>query len=280
MCDADSAPVLQHILVALDGSPHSRAALDAAVRLAAPGEATVEGLFIEDERLLRTAQLPFVDEIRSYTDPPQHLDEDRMQRRLRHRAQRAEQALIQKTEQAEVSYEFRTVQGKVTSAIRAAAAKTDLLVLGKTSTDSSRRRLGTTSRALLTDAPAPVLVLRKTVPAEHPILLYYDGSEAAQTALQLAVALTRFREHVPMKVLLPAHDDADPGRLREQVESHPTADVPLRIYPLSRSEIQHLSAFARQKEGLVILPACCPSLSTTSLQQFLYDIDRPLLVVP
>lgn len=280
MCDADSDAALQHLLVALDGSPHSRAALDAAVRMAAPIDATVEGLFIEDETLLRTARLSFVEEVRSYTEPPQHLDNDRMRRRLRRRARQAQHALRRAAERAEVASTFRTVEGEVTSQLRQAAADTDLLVLGKTSTDSSRRRLGTTSRALLADPPAPVLVLRKAVPAHHPFLLYYDGSEAAQTALHLALVLSRLQDDMVLKVLLPDPDDAAPRRLREQIEAIATSDLSLKFLSLRCTERRHLSAFARQKKGVVVLPSCCPSLDTTPLQRFLYEIDRPLLVVP
>jgi nucleotide-binding universal stress UspA family protein len=46
---------IRRILVALDASPHSFAALEAAAHLAAHLEAELFGLYVEDENLLRGA---------------------------------------------------------------------------------------------------------------------------------------------------------------------------------------------------------------------------------
>lgn len=280
MSEEDSA-TLHRILVALDASPHSRAALDAAVRLATPFEAEVEGLFVEDKTLRRAAQLPFAKEVRAYTAPPRRLSDQRLQQQLRHQARYAEHALRRAAGSADVSHSFRTVEGDVTQELRQAAAEVDLLILGKTSTASSRRRLGSTSRTLLSDAPSSVLVLRKAVPAQQPLLLYYDGSDAAETALQFAVRLSQRTDKRPLQILLPPPDaDADPEALEDRIQGqHGEADIPMHTHPLTPAEAHRLSAFAREKEGIIILPAGCPPLCTTSAQQFLYETDRPLLVV-
>lgn len=270
---------LRRILVALDASPHSRAALDAAVRLATGFDAEIEGLFIEDETLLRAAQLPFCKEVRAHTAPPKQLNDRRIQRQLRHQAEYAEHTLQQVAEEAEVPYNFQTVQGDVTRELLQAAAQVDLVVLGKTSTASSRRRLGSTSQTLLSEASSPVLVLRQVVPAQEPIVLYYDGSAPAKSALQLAVQLSRHAEGTPLKILLPDHED-EADRLRDEIRTqYGDTSVPFYVHRLTRAECHRLSAFARQKGGLVILPAGCTPLCGTSLQQFLYEMDRPLLVV-
>lgn len=277
MSEETSSP-LQRILVALNASPHSQAALDAAVRLAATFGAEVQGLFIEDETLLRAAQLPFAKEVRAYTTSPQRLTDQRMQRQLRYRAEYAERTLQYAAEQAEVEYDFDTVEGAVTRELLRAAAETDLLVLGKTSTASSRRRLGSTSQTVLTDASAPVLVLREAVAPQRPILTYYEGADVAEGTLEMAGQLARRDGPRPLTVLLPPEADAD--RLREEVRARPVvADVPLRVHVLTPAEARRLSAFARRDDGLVVLPAGCDPLSHVPLKQFLYEIDRPLLLM-
>jgi len=276
---SEEPPSLRRILVALDASPQSRAALDAAVRLAGVFEAAVDGLFVEDEELLRASQLPFTAEVRAYTAPPRRLNDDRMQRQLRHQAEHAERVLRRAAEQGDVPYDFHTVEGDVTQELLRAADEVDLLVLGKTSTESSRRRLGSTSRTLLADASSPVLVLRRPVPPQKPLLLYYDGSAPAETALDLAVRLAR-RDGVALDLLLPVHDDAETDRLAEEVHARTDGpDVSIRLHRLTRAEAHRLSAFARKDGGLVVLPSCCPSFGDTSLKQFLYEMDRPLLLV-
>ena len=279
MSEETSSP-LQRILVALNASPHSRAALDAAVHLAEIFEATLKGVFIEDERLLQAAQLPFAEEVRAYTTSPKRLTDRRVQRQLRYQAEYAEHTLQYAAEQAEVDYDFETVQGHVTRELLQAAPEVDLLVLGKTSTASSRRRLGSTSQTILSDAPSSVLVLRETVPPQPPILTYYDGTAAATATLRLAAELARRGNPQPLTVLLPPGTESETRRLREALQTQYAAlDFSLHVHPLTPAESARLSAFARRTDGIVILPDECAPLAHTPLKQFLYELDRPLLLM-
>jgi nucleotide-binding universal stress UspA family protein len=276
-----SSRIFRRILVALDDSPHSRAALDMAVRLAADLEAELEGLFIKDENLLRAAQLPFAEEVRTHSVSPKRLTDRRVERQLRYQAERAEATLQEATEQAEVAYNFRVVEGDVTHELLQAAEEADLLAMGKTSTQSSRRRLGSTSQALLSEAPTPVLVLRRVVQPRRPILTYYDGSEAAQTALRLAAGLTSRGATHPLTVYLPVADEEETERLRAEVEEEYGDRVAqLDVQPLTRVELNRIATLARREGGgLFVMPGGTAPLSDTSLKRFLYELDRPLLVV-
>jgi len=278
---ASSSQLFRRILVALDASPHSRAALDMAVQLAADLEAELEGLFIKDENLLRAAQLPFAEEVRTHSVSPKRLDDRQVDRQLRYQAERAEAALQDATELSEVPYNFRVVEGQVTRELFRAAEDVDLLAMGKTSTQSSRRRLGTTSEAILSECSTPVLVLRRTARERQPILTYYDGSDAAQSALRVAARLaTRGATH-PLKVFLPTADTDETERLRREVqEEYGDRVAEIEVRPLTQIERARLATLARREgRGLFVMPGGCSPLSDTSLQQFLYELDRPLLVV-
>ncbi len=276
-----SARLFRRILVALDASPHSRAALDMAVRLAADLEAELEGLFVKDANLLRAAQLPFAEEVRTHSVSPKRLDDRRVERQLRHQAERAEAALQDLTEQAEVPYNFRVVEGQVTRELLRAADEADLLAMGKTSTRSSRRRLGTTSQSLLSECSTPVLVLRRPTRRREPLLTYYDGSDAAQSALRVAARLAMRGATHPLKVFLPAADADETERLRAEVrEEYGNRVAQLQVRPLTAVERDRLATLARREgRGLCVMPGGCSPLSDTSLQEFLYELDRPLLVV-
>lgn len=281
MPEEESDRPFRRILVALDASPHSQAALDMAVRLAVGFEATLEGLFIKDEDLLRAARLPVAEEVRSHTLPPKHLSDRRMERQLRHQAERAEAALQKAAERAEVEHTFRVVEGRVTRELLKAAQETDLLAIGKTSTTSSRRRLGTTCEAILSEAPVPVLVLREAIQRRQPVLTYYDGSEAAVASLKVAAQLALRAGDSILKVLLPATDEAEDQRLREEVREQYADLVPrLQIRTLTQTEVDRL-AMLTQQEGpcLFVLPDTCPPLMNTPHERFLYQTDCPLLVV-
>lgn len=278
---SSSSRLFRRILVALDDSPHSRAALDMAVRLAADLETELEGLFIKDENLLRAAQLPFAKEVRSHSVSPKSLDDRRVERQLRYQAERAEAALQEATEQFEVAYNFRVVEGQVTRELLRAAEEADLIAMGKTSTQSSRRRLGTTSHTLLSESPTPVLVLRRPGRRRQPILTYYDGSDAAQLTLRVAAHLASGGASRPLKVFLPATDEEETEQLRTEVEKKYGDRISqLGVRPLTEIEIARIATLARREgRGLFVMPGGASPLSDASLQRFLYELDRPLLVV-
>ncbi len=281
MPDLESSPAFRRILVALDASPHSQAALDMAVQLAVGFEATLEGLFIEDENLLQAARLPIVEEVRSHTLPPKNLNDRRVKRQLRYQAERAEAALQQAAERAEVEHTFRVVEGQVTRELLKAAQEADLLAMGKTSTTSSRWRLGTTCETILSEAPGPVLVLRQAIQQRQPVLTYYDGSETAATTLRVAAQLALHAGNSVLKVFLPAKDDAESSRLRKEVYNQYGDVIPhLQVRLLTEAEVNRLAALTRQ-EGpcLTVLPGNSTPFENAAHQRFLYEADCPLLVV-
>ena len=274
-----SPRAFRRILVALDGSPHSRAALRLAVALAADLEAELNGLFVKDENLLRAAQLPFAKEVRAHSVPPKTLSDRRVERQLRRQAERAEAALEDVAGSSGVTYNFRVVEGQVASELLRAAGEADLLAMGKTSTESSRRRLGSTSRTLLTESSTPVLVLRRTDYRRPPLFTYYDGSETARTALRVTAQLAS--HGASLTVFVPADDEADTEQLRDEVhEAVGARTSQVQVRPLSAFEVDRLAPIARRTgPGLFVMPEGCAPLTRTSLQRFLYELDGPLLVV-
>src|SRR6516165_5238200 len=170
MREGEAEFVLHRILVALDASTHSMAALAAAVQLAAAMEAELEGLFVEDINLLRLAGLPFAREVR-HTASLEALDSLRMERALKAQAAQAREALAAAARRAQVQWSFRVVRGQVTQEVLAAAAKADLVTLGKQGRSRSPgARLGSTALRVALDAPGALLLVEYGVPAGQPVL--------------------------------------------------------------------------------------------------------------
>jgi nucleotide-binding universal stress UspA family protein len=279
--ETSSRPI-RRILIALDASPHSEVALDAAVQLAAHFEAELRGLFVEDINLLRSADLPVTREVQSFRLPARSMTQGRLRRQLRRQAERAQQLMHAAAYRTEVAYSFDVVRGRVTDRLLEAAKDTDLITLGKASSDrSSRRKLGRTAREVLQNASQSVLVLRKAARPDHPVMVYYDGTNTAESALELAVALARMGPSRPLRVLLPANDADELQRLRDAVTERYSHTVPgLHVHPLTQIEAARLATVAHTSgKGPVILPAGAPPLADANLQEFLYDLDRPVLVV-
>ena len=142
----------------------------------------------------------------------------------------------------------------------------------------------TTDRAARTapkPSPPSVLVLREAAHPDQSMLVYYDGTDTAESALRLAVALTRMSPPRPLVVLLPADNADEIQRLHDAVTERYSHTVPnLHVRRLTKVEATRLATVAPTKEyGLVVLPAGAPPLGDSNLQDLLYDLDRPMLVV-
>ena len=88
MSNADREGSVRRILVALDASPHSLAALRAAAELAADLDAELVGIFVEDINLLRLSDLPLASEVTIYTTTSRRLNRQEIERQLRSQAVR------------------------------------------------------------------------------------------------------------------------------------------------------------------------------------------------
>jgi nucleotide-binding universal stress UspA family protein len=185
-------PPIRRILVALDASHHSLAALEAAAELAAALKADLEGLFVEDVNLLRLAALPAAREVQYPCCPAERLDPARMERQLRAQATQAQRALTWACKSREVTYSFRVVRGEVSPQVLEAALGADLLSLGRCSRPFTRSvRLGSTARAAAAEAPSSVLLMQRGMRVKPPVVLTYDDSPTGRRALAMATHLAR-----------------------------------------------------------------------------------------
>ena len=80
---SDTARAVRRILVALDASAHSLAAVEAAARLAEKVDAELEGLFVEDVNLIRLARLELAREIDVLSARLRDLESQQLERQLR-----------------------------------------------------------------------------------------------------------------------------------------------------------------------------------------------------
>ncbi|NIO41266.1 MAG: universal stress protein, partial [Burkholderiales bacterium] len=112
---------VRRILVALDASPHSQAALRAAAELAAELKAELLGVFVEDINLLRLAALPGAEEVVSALGRARALDPVRLERALRLQAAELRRALESVAAETHVRWAFRVTRGRVVNELLSAA---------------------------------------------------------------------------------------------------------------------------------------------------------------
>jgi nucleotide-binding universal stress UspA family protein len=208
---------IHRILVALDTSPQSLAALRAAIELAVKFQAQLQGLFVEDIDLLRLAGSPYAREVLLPTAKEMPLDRTSMERKLKAHAEQARQALAKAADQAKVEWAFRVVRGSVASEILAATAECDLLALGWRGWSLYKKsHAGSTASAAMSKAVPVLLVSSRGLITGVPVFVWYDGTLASKRGVLAAAELARVASQ-KLTVLLPSLEPGSDDHLQEQV---------------------------------------------------------------
>lgn len=279
MSREDHGLAIRRILVALDSSRHSLAALEAAAELAAHTEAELLGLFVEDVNLLRLARLPFASQVSSASATAESVDSARMERELRGQAAQARRALAAAAERARVRWSFRVARGEVAAEVIAAAEEVDLITLGKRGLASNGQRLGSTAHAALSSARRSLLISQHGSPFRPPVLVVYDGSEGSRAALEVALRLARATGH-RLVVLLVNGTAVPPAELQEVVAREIGSQGPAVRYrgAYGANALSLAHALRGEPEGFVVL-SDSGRLSRDELGKLLQQVRNPVLVV-
>jgi nucleotide-binding universal stress UspA family protein len=279
MPEPEQGKPIRRILVALDASPHSLAALDVAVDLAAQLGAEVEGLFVEDINLLNLADLPMARELVVYASHPRRLDRVRMAEQLHVQARMARKALEQLAEKAQVPWSFRVARGVIVAELLAAAEEMDLILLGRTGW-SNRRRVGSTTIAVATQAGRHTLIIRRGAHLGFPVGIVYDGSAHAQKALSMAVDLLRYQEGYLIVIIKAADFDAA-HQLQAQISAWVRQrNLHAHFRWLVGEELTGLDSLIKEEGcGILVLPAELEVLQGDRLQPILDRVQCPVFLV-
>lgn len=271
---------VRRIVVALDASLDSLAALEASAELAAALGAELAGLFIEDATLFRLAEHPAVFEIDFLSGRQRRLLRRQLERQLRVQAERARTLLARAAERRGVAWSFRSLRGSVAEELEQDASQGDLIVLGAVGR-SLRRAPGSTVRALLVRGTGPVMVLRRGVRLGPVVHVVHDGSDAGWRALELAASLIRGRAARLSVFLLGSQRDRT--RLREALDWW--ADrrgIQVRLIQLTEEQARLsriVGLVTRERCGLMVLPRASLRGEQEALGEVLARLDCPVAAV-
>ena len=272
---------IRRILVALDASTHSLAALEAAAGLAASLQAELIGLFVEDENLVHLAGLPFAHEVRSPSAVRQPMSSDKMEQEMRLQASQARRALREAAERVQAKWRFQTVRGQVTASVLTAALEADLLAMGRVSRPlSSQSHLGSTARAVSVQTKGSVLLMQQGSDLSYPVLVTYDGTPAARQALATAALMAKASGD-NLTVLLLGDSAEAVSPLREEVSDWlEKQNLPVRTLWLPQASVENLAALIQAVDDCVlVLGGENPLLEADAIQELLDTTDCPVLLV-
>jgi nucleotide-binding universal stress UspA family protein len=256
-----AAPRTKRILITLDTSARGQAALQAAVQLASSIRAELQGMFVEDEDLVRLAQLPFACEVEFTSAMTRPILASVMERDLKSAAQRTQQAFARVLEQKNLSWTFHVVRGTMAQATFAAAADADMLVIGQQ------------GRALQMSS-AGMLPARRSRTSR--VVVVFDGSESSFRAIELAHTLADSNQSLLCVLVLDFQDGEHSQRCSTWLKQNGVrADVDVLIDP---SEHLILGYVRARLPGALVINRDSKCLNEDQLAEIVNQCDCPVIL--
>lgn len=264
---------VRRILIGLDGSAHSRRALEAAVELARVFEAEVEGLFVEEDSWHRPGLSGGGRVVGAYTGTVRTLEPGELGRELGAAARRLARLVEEAGGRLRLTSSFRVERGRPDAVILGAAGSVDLIAVGCVGRAPGKAgRLGRTARALIESSDRPVLLLGAGAQLGRRIVLVHEAGETSDRALSLALQLAG-RWGVTLELLT-----AEPSALRGATASDGEDGV--RVHRVDAITPGALIRHVGPRTGtLVVVSRSGRLLAESDAEATILRLQSPLLLV-
>ena len=198
----------RRIVVAVDASSDVRATAAAAAGYAARLGASIDGFFVQDQRLIDLARVAVARESSVLSGRGDLLDPAALQHQLHTRAARVERLMRREAERRGVAFAFTTCVGGCAAAIVESAVGADLLVLGRLADPISTRRRATPQvRRVVAEQAGAVLFPGPYLGDDEPATLVVRADGQLEQAIQDALGWLDPRRAIALWLL----ESQEPG---------------------------------------------------------------------
>ncbi len=269
------------ILVALDSSRHSQAALESAAYIAKLLEARLSGLFVHDAQWLRISRLPTAFEINEITGEITPIAKDSIEKQIQKLEERIRGHFEQITQELQLTHTWKSVQGTVKEKVLEAAKEADLITVGRIGRSFYKSgKLGSTARAVIQELDKPVLILQEGYELKDNIVAVYDGTEESKTGVNLASVLAQKNQNKLIVIDLTHGTPESADTERELDKMLHLATVELEILTLKDPNIgKFLFLLSRLEGGLLVLPKTVRYTKDSNLERILEAVHSPILLM-
>ncbi|WP_020612512.1 universal stress protein [Sediminispirochaeta bajacaliforniensis] len=254
--------MIKHILVAVDGSPHSMSALRYGLDIARKNNASIEALFVIDRR---KTQMPYmytggaydISYERIYIPPDPQMREfyEKIHADIRSFGEKVISQCEKEAEDAGLECNGMIEEGFPAELIAERGRCADLIAIGQRGENAQYKRdmVGSTTEDLVRRSVRPVLVC----PAEHwaieRILFPYDRSRSAENALRYYI--NNFHETTDQLVMMTASEGNSENDSHEQerrfLEEHGV--TPKMLFTEGSPVHEVLAAAKREKSDMIMI---------------------------
>lgn len=277
MDDSDETSIkMTEILVALDHSRHSRAALKSAASIAKLMEAKIHGLFVHDDQWLRLSRLPALAEIDELTGRISPIGRESVEKEIRELEKAIKEHFEFISRQHQLSYRWSTEKGAVTEKVLEAAKDCDIITIGSKGRSYSKTgKLGSTAAEIIRAADKPVLILQQRHNLGHPPVAVFDGSKKSVSGITIASDMARkYDSRLTVIDVSNAIQSAEYSRsVLDEIETE------IEVLTLEKPDMGgFLFMINKLRGGLLILPKNKRFTKRNVMEHILESADCPVLL--
>lgn len=272
--------IVRRILVAADSSANSQLVLQTAVDFAAILNAELEGLFVEDIDLVRVAELSIGKEVQLATGLSRIFTPETLQTDMQTEAVMARSTLEKFAQSQRVRWSFKVVRGRVDTEVVSAARDADLLVMGTASRPIGKSRIGSTAVAAAEQIEKSILFLTGDIRNTNHILMFYNGSQNAERALDAAIRIAGKRAGSIYVVLVGADQEQLHQWKVEIGRRFSTMQLHFRFQQVNEVTTEGMCRLAQEDNSeLLVLYGDKDLLDKIDHSNFLQQVHCPVLYV-
>ena len=274
----------KQILVALDTSSQSLAALEAAVEIAHQRGAELLGVFVEDVTLLRMAGASVMREIGASAAEARDLKQRDLESIFRSLAAHAKQALEMAADRRRIPWSFQVVRGRVVETLETLIQHAEVTALGSLGSQwtdrDDRGKFGSVALQILEKSRRSVFIARQSKSITFPVTVVCRTLGESKEVLETAFQMGFLCHHYFNVLYLPSEDPMHELELRQwltQVSQEKT--VLFRMFVIDPPTLMNVAGYLQAfRPGTLILPDLKWLKRRRFLKQ-LQQIDCPIYVV-
>ena len=271
------------VLILLDGSRLSLAALEAAAEIASVRNAEVLGIFVEETNLLRAAGYGFAREVGGSSGLARPLEVAALETRMQTLAEQARRTLQQTMAGRGLVQSLKLCRGRVAEEVLNLMQPDDLVVLGRVGWSCiPGARLGSTARILLRQAPCDVLLWvepRHQRQSRVVVLLNHDQG-ANHRAVRVGAELAR-RSKQPLSVLIRSKPEDDSALAEDILTYLQREGIAARVKQVPESSAGAAVIAIQEESATQLVVSRSSSLfADQGAESLLSELNVPITVTP
>ncbi len=250
------------VQILLDNQKNQLESLLSAALLARKLKAQLQGLFIEDENLLRAADLPLSREVSLCSAQERHITSEGMHRIFRANARHQQKELERIATEKKIDFSFEIIRGDTANWIKENINKSEILFIGGHDVKPKSFR--------------SLKYCREVTP---PLIALFDGSIASERALKIAVQIAK-KSNKSLLIMLLVDDLLTEEHLNNQINTilQKYFDMAITVEAILKNHVT--SRLRRQQINMLISPSVIEwSQDAEYFGKLIKQIHCPMVIV-